>query len=68
MKKILPILLISICSCSGTNTAIVVDVKPTDNICAYLFKTYNPIDPYIYDIDTCNKWNLGDTVSIDNIQ
>lgn len=68
MKKIVMLIsAVMLSACTKIETGTVIEIKEGDGIrCMYVVYTGELIEPYRYEIDSCGKWNLQDTVNYSN--
>ena len=67
MKKLITILILAITLASCSNTRMGEITEVTTNAggrCTYEIKVFDMVHTYQYEIDSCGKYNVNDTVQI----
>ena len=68
MKKLIPILILALtlASCSTSKIGVITDITTNFNgKCTYEIRIFGMAHVYQYEIDSCNKYNVKDTVQIE---
>ena len=59
----------SLSNCSNSEYGTVIDKQSHGNdICTFIVRTYDFIDPYIYTTDSCEKYEVRELILLKNIQ